>query len=167
MAKTQKSTDYEGFTLSLALVDALPVLLFGGSCILIGLIFKSPLFMVGACLAFLAGFMKVMWKVILATAKKDVKFLNKQMKYTMSAGFLLIIISLIAGYKRISFAAMGAAIIGFPQCVFFLLWLAGMVGMGVLAKKLDSSVAKNNWIEQSVNGIAQLCLFIGLLIVAL
>lgn len=158
-----KNTNYEGFTLSLALVDALPVLLFGGSCILIGLIFKSPLFMVGACLSFLAGLCKVLWKVILAVAKKDIPLLNKQMRVVMPLGFLLILVSLIVDRARISFPAMGAAIVGFPQVIFFALWVVGMVGMGVLAKKLDSTVAKNNWIEQCVNATAQLCLFLGLL----
>ena len=162
----EKNNKYEGFTLTLALVDALPVLLFGGSSILLGIIFKSALFIIGACLVFLGGFLKVMWKVILAVRKKDVVFLNKQMRYTMLAGLLLIIISVIVNVKRISLAAIGAALVGLPQCIFFLLWIAGMVTMGVLAKKLDSSVAKNNWIEQCVNGAAQLCLFIALLIVA-
>ena len=159
----EKKNKYEGFTLSLALVDALPVLLFGGSSILIGLIFKSPLFLVGACLVFLGGFLKVLWKIVLATKKKDVPFLNKQMKYTMLTGFALIVVSLIANAKRISFSAMGAALTSLPSCIFFLLFVAGMVTMGVLAKKLDSSVAKNNWIEQCVNATAQLCLFLGLL----
>ena len=159
----EKKNKYEGFTLSLALVDALPVLLFGGSSILIGLIFKSPLFIVGACLVFLGGFLKVLWKIVLATKKKDIPFLNKQMKYTMLTGFALIVVSLIANAKRISFSAMGAALTSLPSCIFFLLFVAGMVTMGVLAKKLDSSVAKNNWIEQCVNATAQLCLFLGLL----
>ena len=163
----EKNNKYEGFTLTLALVDALPVLLFGGSSILLGIIFKSALFIIGACLVFLGGFLKVMWKIVLALKKKDVVFLNKQMRYTMLTGFLLIIISVIANIKRISLAAIGAALVGLPQCIFFLLWVAGMVTMGVLAKKLDSSVAKNNWIEQCVNGAAQLCLFVALLIVAL
>ena len=162
----ENNNKYEGFTLSLALVDALPVLLFGGSSILLGIIFKSPLFIVGASLVFLGGFLKVMWKVFLALKGKDISFLNKQMKYTMLTGFLLILISVAVNIKRISLPAMGAAVTGFPQCIFFLLFVAGMVTMGVLAKKLDSSKAKNNWIEQCVNGAAQLCLFIGLLIVA-
>ena len=159
----EKKNKYEGFTLSLALVDALPVLLFGGSSILIGLIFRSPLFIVGACLVFLGGFLKVMWKIVLATAKKDIPFLNKQMKYTMLTGFLLILVSLIVNIQRISLPAMGAALTSLPSCIFFLLFVCGMVTMGVLAKKLDSSVAKNNWIEQCVNACAQLCLFLGLL----
>ena len=48
--KMTKDTIPENFTLSLALVDALPVLFFGGSMILIGLLFGSPLFMIGAAL---------------------------------------------------------------------------------------------------------------------
>ncbi len=169
MGKSQNTTDnkYEGFTLTLALVDALPVLFFGGSSILIGLIFKSPLFIIGACLTFLAGFFKVLWKVILGVSGKDVPILNKQMRIVMPVGFLLMLISLIVDRKKISFPGMWAAITGFPQIIFFILWVLGMVGMGVLAKKLDSSVAKNNWIEQCVNGTGQLCLFIGLLIIAL
>ena len=120
----EKKNKYEGFTLSLALVDALPVLLFGASSILIGLIFKSPLFIVGACLVFLGGFLKVLWKIVLATKKKDIPFLNKQMKYTMLTGFALIIVSLIANAKRISFSAMGAALTSLPSCIFFLLFVA-------------------------------------------
>lgn len=162
----EQNNKYEGFTLSLALVDALPVLLFGASSILLGIIFKSTLFIIGACLIFLGGFLKVMWKVLLATKKKDLPFLNKQMKYTMMTGFFLVLLSVIINIKRISLSAMGAALVSFPACIFFLLFVAGMVTMGVLAKKLDSSVAKNNWVEQCVNGVAQLCLFIALLIVA-
>lgn len=157
---------YEGFTLGLALVDAVPVLLFGGSSILLGIIFKSALFIIGACLIFLGGFLKVMWKIVLATKHRDVVFLNKQMKYTMMTGFALVLISVIINIKRISLPAIGAAITGMPACIFFALFVIGMVCMGVLAKKLDSSVAKNNWIEQSVNGVAQLCLFIALLMTA-
>ena len=93
-------------------------------------------------------------------------FLNKQMKYTMMTGFALVLISVIINIKRISLPAIGAAVTGMPACIFFALFVIGMVCMGVLAKKLDSSVAKNNWIEQSVNGVAQLCLFVALLMTA-
>lgn len=166
MSKSDKSeTTYEGFTLSLALVDALPVLFFGASCILIGMLFGSALFTIGACLCFAGGFLKVMWKIILATSKKDIVPLNKQFRCTMPAGFVLIAASLIIDRRKISFPGMLAAVCGMPQAIFFALWSAGMVAMTVLAKKLDSSVAKNNWIEQGVNGIAQLCLLIALLMI--
>ena len=162
MNETRKPA-YEGFTLSLALVDAIPVLLFGGSSILLGILFGSPLFIVGAVLVFLGGFFKVLWKVLLATAGKDVSIFNKQMKYTMMTGFLLIIISVIANAGRLSFAAIWKGVTSMPSLIFFLLGLAGMTMMGVFAKKLDPKVARNNWIEQCTNGFAQLCIFLGLL----
>ena len=59
--KMTKDTIPENFTLSLALVDALPVLFFGGSMILIGLLFGNPLFLIGATLCFWAGAAKVLW----------------------------------------------------------------------------------------------------------
>ena len=57
--KMTKDTIPENFTLSLAIVDALPVLFFGGSMILIGLLFGSPLFLIGAALCFWAGAAKL------------------------------------------------------------------------------------------------------------
>ncbi len=57
--KMTKDTIPENFTLSLALVDALPVLIFGGSMILTGLLFGSPLFLIGAALCFWAGAAKL------------------------------------------------------------------------------------------------------------
>ncbi len=153
---------YEGFTLGLALVDAIPVLLFGASCVLIGLLFKSPLFIIGAALSFLAGFLKVLWKVILGVSGKDVKWMNKQFRYLMIGGWVLIIASVIIGWKRIDPAAIGAAIVGLPQLVFFILGVLGMVAMGFLGKKLDPTKAKNNWIEQCVNSFAQLMIFLGI-----
>ena len=138
MSETSKK-QYEGFTLSLALVDAIPVLLFGGSCILIGLMFKSPLFITGAVLCFLAGFFKVLWKVILAVSKKDVTVLNKQFRYVMCAGFLLIVISLIAGHSRISLSGIFSGLTSIPSVFFFIAGICGMITMGILGKKLDNS----------------------------
>lgn len=157
------NNSYDGFTISLALVDAIPVLLFGGSSILIGLLFRSPLFITGAVLCFFAGLFKVLWKIILAACKKDVVIFNKQFRYVMCAGFVLIIISIIADRSRISLPGIWSCITSMPSMMFFILGICGMITMGVLGKKLDSSVAKNNWIEQCVNGAAQLCIFLGLL----
>ena len=158
---------YEGFTLSLALVDAIPVLAFGGSCILLGMIFNSPLFIAGACCTFLGGAMKVLWKIILATAKKDIVFLNKQFRYMMIGGFVIIIISLIVNRSNVKASGIGASLFSMPSLLFVIIWVCGMVAMSVLAKKLDPKVAKNNWIEQCVNGAAQLSLFTALLLIIL
>jgi len=161
----EENKKYEGFSLAMALVDALPVIFFGVSSVIIGLMFKSTLFIIGAVLVFLAGFLKVMWKLVLATAKKDIPILNKQLRVLMPIGFLTVILSVVLGLKKISLAAIWSAVSGAPQCIFFLLCILCMVTMGVLASKLDSSVAKNNWIEQSVNTLGQLSFLIGLLIV--
>ena len=67
----------EGFTLGLALVDAIPVLSFGVSMVIIAGRFRSPLFLVGAALSVLAGCCKVAWKLVLGITKKDLRWLNK------------------------------------------------------------------------------------------
>ena len=158
----ENENKFEGFTLSLALVDALPVIFFGASSVVVGLLFKSPLFVLGAVLSFLGGASKVMWKLILALKKQNIAILNCLFRYLMAGGFLVIILSLILGIGRISLPAVWAAVTGAPQCVFFLLWLCGMLAMCVLSKTLDGSVAKNNWIEQCVNAFSQACLLTGL-----
>ena len=157
---------YEGFTLSLALVDALPVLLFGASILLIGILyFRSPLFLIGAAFSFLAGFLKVLWKILLAAKGRDIVLLNRQFRVLMTCGFLLIILSLVLHAKSISFPAVWRAISGFPSALFFLLWFVGMLLMGILGRKLDSTKASSNWIEQGVNAAAQLFLLLGILFV--
>lgn len=160
------SKNYEGFTLGLAIFDALPVLLFGASMLTIGLGWGSPLFLAGAGLAVLAGMMKVTWKLILGATHRDVTWLNRPFRYLMAAGFLLMLAAVIAGSVTgsLDWRAIGAKIIALPQVIFFALWLLGLTVMGVLGKKLDSSVARNNWIEQSVNTAAQLCGLIGILL---
>ena len=76
--KMTRDTVPENFTLSLALVDALPVLLFGGSTVLIGLLFQSALFLLGAAACFWAGAAKVLWKIIVVTKKKNVWWLWRE-----------------------------------------------------------------------------------------
>jgi len=60
----------EGFTLGLALVDAIPVLSFGISMLIIASRFDNPLFLIGAALSVLAGCCKVAWKLVLGLTKK-------------------------------------------------------------------------------------------------
>ena len=60
------------FTPLLALVDAIPVVLFGIAAILLGVKVRSVVFFAGALLCFLAGFGKVLWKFLIALTGKDV-----------------------------------------------------------------------------------------------
>lgn len=155
----------DDFTLSLALVDAIPVIFFGLSMLAISRLFDSTLFLIGAILVFASGAAKVLWKIIVALKKKNIWFLFIQMRILMPLGFVMIIASLFVDSAKVSLAGMGNAIISFPSVIFFAAGFLGMVLMGVFAKKLDSSDSRSNWIEQLTNGIAQAAIFIGIMLI--
>ena len=161
--KMAKDTVPENFTLSLAFVDALPVLFFGGSMILIGLLFGNPLFLVGAALCFWAGAAKVLWKIIVVTKKKNVWWMFLQMRIVMPVGFVLMILAVILNRNVIDLPAVFAAVISFPSVIFFTIGVIGLVLMGVFAARLDSADVRSNWIEQLTNAAAQAAIFTGIL----
>ena len=163
-SKMTKDTIPQDFTLSLALVDALPVLFFGGSMILIGLLFGSPLFLIGAALCFWAGAAKVVWKIIVVTKKKNVWWMFLQMRIVMPIGFLLMLLAVILNRNAIDLSAVFAAVISLPSVLFFAAGVIGMALMGVFAAKLDSADVRSNWIEQLTNGVSQAAIFIGILL---
>ena len=154
----------EGFTLALALVDAIPVLSFGISMVIIAGRFQSPLFLIGAILSVLGGCCKVAWKLVLGIAKKDYRWLNKPFVPMMAGGFLLLLISLVVDFGKIQWAAVGTAIVGLPSVLFFVAWLGLMGFMGWFRKKkFQNDDAAANWTAQIVNAIGQTCLFLGIL----
>ena len=154
----------EGFTIGLALVDAIPVLSFGISMVIIAGRFQSPLFMIGAALSVLAGCCKVAWKLMLGIAKKDLRWLNKPFVPMQAAGFLLMLISFVIGFGRIDWAAVGAAVIGLPSILFFAVWIGLMGFMGWFRKhKFSNEDAKSNWTAQIINAVGQTCLLLGIL----
>ncbi len=154
----------EGFTLSLALADAVPVLLFGASMIMTASKFGSPVFITGASLSTLAGCFKVLWKLILGTSKKDVKWLNRSFVPLQSAGFLLMLISFVLGFKKINWGGVWRAVTSMPALLFFLLWIAFMVLMVWYRKnRFRNDDAKSNWTAQLINCAAQASLFLAIL----
>ncbi len=154
----------EGFTIGLALVDAIPVLSFGISMVIIASRFDSPLFMLGAVLSVLGGCCKVCWKLVLGVRKKDLRWLNKPFVPMMASGFLLILISLILGFKSISWAGVLASVLSFPSILFFAAWIGLMGFMGWYRKnKFKNDDAHSNWTAQIVNAIGQTCLLLGIL----
>ena len=88
-----------------------------------------------------------------------------QMRILMPVGFLTLLIALIADRGKLNASAIMAGLTGFPACIFFGTGILGMVLMTVFAFKMDSSDPKVNWLEQTINGIAQMCFFAGLLLV--
>ena len=166
MSKQKMTKDIipEDFTLFLAFVDAIPVIFFGLSMIKIGMLFNSFLFLAGAILCFVGGAGKVLWKIIVVLYKKNIWFIFVQLRILLTAGFILMLLSLFIDYQKINLNSIIQKIVSFPSCIFFLLGLAGMILMFIFAKKLDSSDVKANWIEQLTNGISQICIFIGIVL---
>ena len=155
----------EGFTLALALVDAIPVLSFGISMVIIASRFNSPLFMIGAGLSVLAGCCKVAWKLVLGIAKKDLRWLNKPFVPMQACGFLLMLISFVIGFGKISWSGVLVAITGLPSILFFLTWIALMGVMVWYRKyKFQRDDAKSNWTAQIINAVGQTCLLLGILL---
>ena len=155
----------EGFTLALALVDAIPVLSFGISMVIIANRFQSPLFMIGAALSVLAGCMKVAWKLVLGITQKNLRWLNKPFVPMQATGFLLMLISFIIGFGNIDWAGVGKALISFPSLLFFIAWIGLMCFMGWYRKnKFSRDDAHSNWTAQIVNALGQTALLLGILL---
>jgi hypothetical protein len=154
----------EGFTLALALVDAIPVLSFGISMVIIASRFHSPLFMIGAALSVLAGCCKVAWKLVLGIAKKDLRWLNKPFVPMQATGFLLMLVSFVIGFGTIDWGAVLSAVASFPALAFFIGWI---VLMGVMVwyrkHKFRTDDAHSNWTAQIINAVGQTCLLLGIL----
>ena len=154
----------EGFTLGLALVDAIPVLSFGVSMVIIASRFNSPLFLIGAALSVIAGCCKVAWKLVLGIAKKDLRWLNKPFVPMQATGFLLMLVSFIIGFRKINWGGVLSAVTSLPSILFFLLWIGLMGFMGWYRKhKFQNDDAHSNWTAQIINAVGQTCLLLGIL----
>ena len=154
----------EGFTLGLALVDAIPVLSFGVSMVIIAGRFDSPIFMIGAALSVLAGCCKVVWKLVLGICKKDLRWLNKPFVPMQATGFLLMLISFVIGFGKINWGGVLAAVISLPSLLFFIAWVALMGFMGWYRKnRFKNDDARSNWTAQIINAVGQTCLLLGIL----
>lgn len=154
----------EGFTLSMALVDCLPVLFFSISAAILAMHFDSSLFRAGVLMVILAGALKAGWKFAIALLHRDVRFLSRQMRYLMPVGFLLAVLALFVDRPRWSFAAVIRHMTNVPALLFLLIGIAGMGLMMWFAKSQDRRDAKANWKEQITNSIAQFCIMLGILL---
>ncbi len=167
MAKTKMTKDIvpEDFTLTLAAVDAVPVLFFGFSMILGSILFKSNLFFLGACLSLVAGICKVLWKIIVVVKKKNIWGLFTPMRTFMPIGLVLMIAGVVINRSKVNLMNYLAIATALPAAIFFLLGFVGMGCMLCFGLFLDNSKIKNNWLEQITNGLAQISFFIGLLFI--
>lgn len=152
----------QGFTLALALVDAIPVAMFCAAAIVFGCKLQSPVFTAGAVLAFLGGAGKVGWKLLIALARRNYPWLSRQMRFTMPAGFALMVLGGILDRSRCLplLVKMGA----FPSIAFVVAWFVCMCLMGYFAGHRDQASARDNWIEQITNGIGQTALLLAVIL---
>ena len=130
--KITKRTIPAGFSVSLALVDLIPVVCFGLSAVRVGSLFSSTLFMVGAGICLTSGVVRVLWKLIAAVSQKNIWSMFVQMRILMPVGFLVMLAALIVDRGNLSGAAIFAGLTDFPACVFFGLGVLGMVLMTIL-----------------------------------
>ncbi|MBP7349798.1 MAG: hypothetical protein KA965_14065 [Butyrivibrio sp.] len=156
----EKTKKYDGYNLSLALVDAIPVIFFLISGLLLFRIFPSKWFMLGISLSALAGSGKVLWKILLIR-KMDFFWLNRQFRFLMPAGFGFLLISILLNIHVINWNGIGRAVISFPSLLFFVAGIIGMIAMTLFIRKLDDSL-RSNWIEQLTNMAAQLMFLLGI-----
>lgn len=154
----------EGFTISLALVDAIPVLSFGISMVIIASRFRNPLFIIGAALSVIAGCCKVSWKLVLGIWKKDLRWLNKPFLPMQCTGICFIFGSILTSLGKINWAGVLTAVTGIPSILFFIAWIALMGVMVWYRKhKFKHDDAASNWTAQVINAVGQTCLLLGIL----
>ena len=115
----ENANKYDGYNLSLALVDALPVIFFLIGGLLLFRIFPSKWFILGISLSTLAGAGKVLWKILLIR-KIDFSGLNRQFRFLMPAGFGFLLFSMLLNMHAINWNGIGRAVTSFPSLFFFL-----------------------------------------------
>lgn len=155
--------DKGSFSVSLALVDALPVLFFGVAAVALGVKLRSALFFLGAVICLLAGVGKVLWKLLIALRGRDVALLGAQLRYLMPLGFVLMIVGAALADHAVVRALLRAAV-RLPSAACFAVTVVGLVGMILCARKFDRRDVRGNWIEQGINAAAQLGTMLGVLL---
>lgn len=186
------------FSVSMALTDFIPVALFAVAAVLMqrDLYNKMPkyafaCFAAGCVDAFLAGFLKALWKLLYAMNVCDFQVLNKMFLPTQSIGLLLTgfgLILMLTNRRELRLLAAPPVFAG--TFVFIAMMVLGLGAMcaclSVLAVKLkkkglivvfvltflcymamgylasrDGSSALMNWVEQGVNTLGQALLLSG------
>ena len=161
--KINKNIVPNDFTITLALIDFMPVLFFFGISIILSIMLKSNLFFIGSIISFISGFLKVIWKIIVVIKKKNIWILFLQMRIIMPLGFLISLIGIIIFFITKDSNILLTSFKNIPSIIFLILGLIGIVLMIVFSFILDSSNKKANWIEQICNSFAQLFILIACL----
>ena len=181
-------------TVPMALMDFVPVLLFGAAWLILYKDLKNKLDLcsgvllpLGAALVFLAGFLKATWKMQKALGVPAVELFNKMMFPTQSVGFLLMAVGMLAlmygqrkSARSLTMVWVMLTVLGNLGASAGLVWIASKVKkaavplfivafvcsmmMGYLSSR-DFAQASMHWIAQSVNTLGQGLLLVGALLV--
>ena len=181
-------------TIPMALMDFVPVLLFGAAWVILYRDLKNKLNLcsgillpLGAGLVFLAGFLKATWKMQKALGVPAVELFNKMMFPTQSVGFLLMAVGMLAlmygkrkSARSLTMVWVMLTVLGNLGASAGLVWIASKVKkaavplfivafvcsmmMGYLSSR-DFAQASMHWIAQSVNTLGQALLLVGALLV--
>lgn len=160
---TDKEKKYD-FSLALTVVDIIPCILFGASMILLDRWFRSPLYLTAAIMCTLAGLCKVIWKFLICIFDKNIEVLNKQFKFVMPTGMLLLLISVFTMNRRgIATSQIIDFIMQSPSRWLLLAWLICCVLMVILRITLNMDLTKSNWIAEVANIVANSFLLIAVI----
>ena len=141
------------FTVPMALVDYIPVLLFGAAAVLLqrDLYNKMPkyafaCFAAGMINIFIAGFLKATWKLLYALGACDFQALNTMFLPTQSIGFLLAglgVVLMLTGRKRRVLAAAPPVFGGTMLFISIMVLGLGAIcsGLSVVAVRMKKSSA--------------------------
>ncbi|MFD0705226.1 hypothetical protein ACFQY8_05655 [Alloscardovia venturai] len=154
-----------GFTVGLALVDFLPVIIFSIMFAILAYRLHLVVFTMGTVLVAFAGLLKATWKLIVAMTGKNIVWMNLQMRTTMPLGFLLILSEIIAQsavYRTLNIVFVFAHI-SLASWIFIVLGCVAMIAMSVFAFTLDKNDTQSNWIEQITNTCGQLCFLLAVI----
>ena len=154
---------YSDYTLGLAIFDAVPVLIFLLSGLVIYALSGSPLVLAGAVIAFAGGMCKVIWKIRIVQRGADSAGLTRAFHIMLPLGLGLMTVAAVVAVARGKGGELIHAVTLMPASLFFALGLAGSCLMGLLGKRLDDS-ARSNWIEELINTAWQSAILIGVVI---
>lgn len=145
-----------GITVTMALVDCVPVALFMVAAVILmrDLYAHLPkgayaLVAAGSIMAFLGGFMKALWKVLYATGVCDYVLLDHALFVLQGPGFLLFFLGLAGlfwrGEKGAASALVAAPMATETSIPFIVMQVAGLGGaqvlLGVVGARRDSRLA--------------------------
>lgn len=181
-------------TVPMALMDFVPVLLFGAAWVILYRDLKNKLDLcsgvllpLGAIAAFLAGFFKAVWKLQSALGAEPVALFNRAFFPTQSIGFMLMAMGMLAfmygkrkgSARSLTMVWVMLTVLGNMGASAGLVYIARKVKKAAIPlfivsfvlsmmmgylSSRDFAQASMHWIAQSVNTLGQLLLFLGALL---